>query len=77
MGEYAIKIIAQHGFFGKEELKYRSICKDLKNIHLDILGRLNMSTEQKWIRLIPIDSKMEYIKMKQEVAEQSVPSAVE
>lgn len=77
MGEYAIIIIAQHGFFGKEELKYRTICKQLKDIHLEILARLNMSTEVKWIRLIPVDNNLNYIKMKQTVAEQTVPSAVE
>lgn len=65
MGEYAIIIIAQHGYFGKEELKYRTICKQLRDIHLEILARLNMSTEVKWIRLIPIDNSLNYIKMKQ------------
>jgi hypothetical protein len=36
-----------------------------------------MSTEDKWIRLIPVDKNLDYIKMKQEVAEESVPSPVE
>lgn len=68
MGEYVLKIVAQHGYFGMEELSYRTICKDLNNIHLEILPRLKMTTEDKWIRLIPVDKKIDYIQMKQEVA---------
>jgi hypothetical protein len=36
-----------------------------------------MPTTLKWIRLIPVDARLEYIQMKQEVAERTVPSAVE
>lgn len=36
-----------------------------------------MPTTTKWIRLIPVNPRLQYIQMKQEVAEQSVPSAVE
>lgn len=77
-GEYVLKIVAEHGYFGMEGLEYRTICKELKNIHLDILPRIkNLPSEKKWIRLIPVDKKMDYIQMKQEVAENSVPSAIE
>ena len=76
-GEYVLKIVAEHGYLGMEGLQYRTICKDLSNIHLEILPRLNIATENKWIRLIPVDKKLDYIQMKQEVAENSVPSAIE
>lgn len=36
-----------------------------------------MPTTVKWIRLIPVNPHLEYIQMKQEVAERTVPSAVE
>ena len=36
-----------------------------------------MPAEKKWIRLIAVDKQMNYIQMKQEVAENSVPSAIE
>ena len=53
-----LKIVAEHGYFGTDELAYRTICKELKDLHLEILPRLKMSTERKWIRLIPVDKKM-------------------
>jgi hypothetical protein len=68
MGEYVLKIVAEHGYFGMEELEYRTICKDLRNIHQEILARLDIPTEKKWIRLIPVDKGIDYIQMKQEVA---------
>lgn len=65
MGQYAIKIVAQHGFLGRGELNYRLICRALKDIHLDILGRLKMPSSHKWIHLIPVDNGLQYIGMKQ------------
>ena len=36
-----------------------------------------MPTEEKWVHMIPYDRKVVYIEMKQAVAENSVPSAIE
>ena len=52
VGQYVINIVAEHGYFGMEELDYRTLCKKLRNIHLEILPRLRLPTEKKWIRLI-------------------------
>lgn len=65
IGEYVIRIVAQHGFLGREELTLRIVSRGLRDIHLDILARLNISTYMKWIRLIPVDQKLDYIRMKQ------------
>ena len=42
MAEYGIRIAAQRGFFGKEDLGLRLINTELKNIHLEILSHLEM-----------------------------------
>lgn len=76
MAEYCLMIVAKKGFLTKSELNLRLISKELSNIHKEILIRLPDIPDNKWIHLIPYDPKIRYIEMKQEVAEQSVPSHI-
>lgn len=76
IAEYAITIAAKRGFFGKADLNLRLINSTLKNVHLEIISRLDMKIEEKWIHLIPFRRELDYVDMKREVAEQSVPSAI-
>lgn len=64
-GQYALQIVAEHGYLGMEELGFRLICRELKDIHMEILSRLPLPTEKKWIRLIPVNHDLDYISMKQ------------
>lgn len=76
MAEYGIMVTAKRGFFGKGDLGLRLINSEMKNIHLEILSHLEMPTEIKWVHLIPLNKKLDYVEMKREVAENSVPSAI-
>lgn len=44
----SISILAQRGFLGLEDLKFRMTCKDLMKIHLDIIYHLKLGLGLKW-----------------------------
>ena len=44
VAQYAFLIIASNGFFKKEDIELRLVCKELQNIHLQILANIEMTT---------------------------------
>ena len=77
VAEFGIMVAAKRGSFGKDDLSLRLVTSGHKNIHREIISRLDMPINEKWIHIIPLKQDLNYVEMKQEVAEKSVPSSIE
>ena len=63
MAEFCIKITAKKGFLSQKEINTRLVCKQLRDIHKNILYGIKMAPQDKWIHLIP-EKKMNYQQFK-------------
>ena len=72
--EWCLRQVAKSGFLDQHDIDLRLVCRYLRGAHKSIIHQLDIP--HKWLRILGCPVR-DYVHMKLEVAEQSVPSPVE